>query len=269
MRVLLITNPSRDAGGAVAAAAAEILRRNGAETEIREAAAFDGGNPDLMITLGGDGTLLGVAKTAAERGIPLMGINCGNVGFLAGLEQSDLEKLSLVARGKCMSSSRMLLDVRVRRGELDIYEGKALNDCTVTRGARPKMVELTLRCDGRSIRGITGDGAVFSTPTGSTAYSLSAGGPIVDPQADCIVVTPICAHALYARSFVLAPDRTVTAEVGRADSREVCLSVDGSDSFELRQGDVIGITRSDTRLRLLNPGGDNFFDVLRRKLNNK
>ncbi len=269
MKLLLITNPCRDRNGETAAKAAEILKQNGAETVIKNDLSEADGRPDAIVTFGGDGTLLNVACAAAERDIPLLGVNCGNVGFLAALEQQDIGRLAEVARGEYNVSKRMLLDIRVRRNGETVFDRRALNDCTVTRGARPKMISLEISCDGRCIRNMIGDGVVFSTPTGSTAYSLSAGGPIVDPQDESMVITPICAHAIYAPPFVMAPERVITVRINPLDEREVWLSVDGSDPFDLYEGDEVEITRSKIALKLMRVGEDAFFDILHRKLNHK
>lgn len=170
---------------------------------------------DMLICFGGDGTILHAAKDANACHVPVLGVNLGSVGFMAELEQGELSMLSRLAAGKYAIEERMMLDVVVRREGKTVYSELALNDAAVTKGAVARVVDLEVYGDKVLISSFSADGVLISTPTGSTAYSMSAGGPIVEPTAENIIVTPICPHALSARSFVLGRGRTVSVKLGR------------------------------------------------------
>jgi NAD+ kinase len=282
MKILLFPNSDRDKGYAGTFAAAEVLLRAGAEVVLSDehsgAAAvlpsgvkFEGGGmdkikPDIVAALGGDGTFLKAARQAAACGIPIMGVNHGNVGFLTEVEPCNIDCLAALITGGYRIEERMMLDAHLLRGGEEKCRLTALNDCVITRGARARNIHLSLFSDGCELTEIHGDGVVVSTPTGTTAYSLSAGGPIVEPAAECIVITPVCAHALYARSFVMDRKRTISVKVGRLDGREAYLSADGVDCIPLCRGDEIRISRSATVCRVIKISGNNFFNILKEKL---
>ena len=157
------------------------------------------GNADLVICFGGDGTILHIAKAATKRGLPLLGVNIGTLGFMAELESTELDKLRLLAEGKYTIDNRMMLDVTVQREREIIFHDICLNDAVITKGAVARIVHLAVKCDGIQAMECGGDGVIISTPTGSTAYSLSAGGPIVEPEAESIIITPICSHDVASR----------------------------------------------------------------------
>jgi len=224
-------------------------------------------NAEMIITFGGDGTILRAARAATHAGVPILGINLGGKGFLAELEKSDLKLLSNVAEGKYTIDSRMMLDVMVTRNEEVVYKEFALND-VVIRGDN-KVVDLVVFADGKKISHFSGDGAVIATPTGSTAYSMSAGGPIVEDVADNIIVTPICAHELMAKPMVLISDRRVCIELGKRKHNPSSISVDGGDNYALAEGDTITVFKSKKCTRLVRLSSRSFYKKVSEKLGDR
>ena len=174
--------------------------------------------------------------------------------------------LSKLPAGKYAVEDRMMLDVTVRRDGKVIYSDIALNDAALTKGAVARVVDLEVLGDKTTITKMSADGVVISTPTGSTAYSMSAGGPIVEPTAENIIVTPICPHALSARSFVLGHERTVSIKLGRMARKTAFLSVDGGKAFKLNGGDVVETKMSKSKTRLVRVTGRTFYEILNHKL---
>ena len=219
---------------------------------------------EMIITFGGDGTILRAARAAAELGVPILGINMGGKGFMAELEVGDIDMIELAAVGKYEIEKRMMLDVEVHRNGKLICRDFALND-VVVKGDN-KVIDLTLFGDGQKITSFAGDGAVIATPTGSTAYSMAAGGPIVEPSAHNIIVTPICAHMLEAKSFVLVPDRCVSVEIGWKKHNPAYMSVDGCDHVDIKVGDAIKIRKSSKHARLVRLTDKSFYKKVSDKL---
>ena len=170
-------------------------------------------NAEMVICFGGDGTILHMAKAATRRGIPILGVNIGTMGFMAELESTELDKLSRIATGDYKLDNRMMLDVTIQRDRDIIFHDICLNDVAVTKGAVARIVHLSVKCDGVQAMESGGDGVIISTPTGSTAYNYSAGGPIVEPEAKNIIITPICAHEFGSRCIVASDKRVVTVEM--------------------------------------------------------
>lgn len=222
------------------------------------------GEASMMITFGGDGTILHAARMTAPKEIPILGVNMGTKGFMAELERDDLDLIAKAVRGDYTVDRRMMLDVTVWRGDKPIYSDFALNDVVI--GGIAKIINLTVRGDGRLITEFSGDGLVVATPTGSTAYSMSAGGPIVEPDAENILITPICAHALIAKAFVLAPERCVTAKVGSLRGKQAFVSADGGASVNLESGDVIQVVKSKFVTNLISVSGISFYERVSEKL---
>lgn len=285
MKIILSSNPYRDRGMKSARLAEQILRNAGAETRMCLPFHFDGtGNVDLpqdldladlskeivgadmLICFGGDGTILHAAKDAASNGVPILGVNMGSVGFMAELEHGELSQLSKVVSGKYTVESRMMLSVTVLRDGRILHEDLALNDAVLTKGAVARIVDLSVYGDGVLISDFGGDGVIASTPTGSTAYSMSAGGPIVEPSAESIIITPICAHALQAKSFVLGRDRTVEIRTQRHNRKSVYLSVDGGKAFKLYGGDRVVIRRAEETTKLVRLTNKSFYSIVSEKL---
>jgi len=216
----------------------------------------------LVVSLGGDGTIMHTARRMIGHRIPVIGMNLGTVGFLAELERSDLPALTEAARGHYTLSPRMMLQVEVIRGGEIVFSNYALNDVFL-HGA-VQTIHMTARGDDRKILEFSGDGVVISSPTGSTAYSMAAGGPIVEPTAENLILTPICAHALIARSFVLAPDRVVTVEV--TDLRcKAYISADGG-YFDILEGDILRVRKAEYQTLIAHVGEKAFYDIVFEKL---
>lgn len=222
---------------------------------------------DLMIVLGGDGTLLAVARAIGSRPVPILGVNLGTLGFLAETSQDELfDALEEVLSGRYLVEPRMRLEIEIERGGACVGRYLALNDAVLARTALSRMVDLDVRADGAAVATYHADGLIVSTPTGSSAYSLSAGGPLMLPGVEAIVITPICPHTLAQRPLVLP--QSCNIEVRHRDLRdgEVQLTVDGQVGSTLSVGDIVRIRRSDHPAHLLVPPGRSRFDVMRAKL---
>ena len=219
---------------------------------------------EMVITFGGDGTILRAARAASDFGIPVLGISMGGKGFIAELEVDDIDLIDIVATGGYKLEDRMMLDVEVLRENETVYQDFALND-VVVRG-NSKVIDLTLLGDGQKISYFTGDGVVVATPTGSTAYSMAAGGPIVEPSAQNIIVTPICAHVLETKSFVLVSDRRVSVEIGSKKRNPAFLSVDGNEQVRIQSGDTVNIKKSERLTRLVRLSNRSFYRKVSEKL---
>lgn len=225
-------------------------------------------NADMVICFGGDGTILHMAKAATRKGIPILGVNIGTMGFMAELESTELDKLARIARGDYTLDSRMMLDVTVQRDRDIIFHDICLNDAVVTKGAVARIVHLAVKCDGIQAMECGGDGVIISTPTGSTAYSYSAGGPIVEPEAENIIITPICAHEMGSRSIVASDKRVVTVEMVQNARRNAYLSVDGGRAVRLNMGDIATIKKSHLTTKLVRLKDRSFYDVVNAKFKN-
>ena len=224
------------------------------------------GNADGVICFGGDGTILHMAKAATRHRIPILGVNIGTMGFIAELESSELQDLARIAKGEFSIDSRMMLDVIIRRGPDVVFHDLALNDVAVTKGAVARIIHLNVCCDGVQALDFGGDGLLVSTPTGSTAYSLSAGGPIMEPDARSILLTPICAHDIVSKCIVTSDRRTITISMSASARRNAFLSVDGGRAFKMNMGDVATITCSRMETRLIRLKDRSFYDIINNKL---
>jgi NAD+ kinase len=254
----------------------EWLRRRGLEAAVDEATlrargiagepAFDpGGRWDLVVVLGGDGTLLGVARSLA-RGVPILGVNLGNLGFLTEINRGELyPALVQVLEGRFAIEERSLFDVELRRdgGAPSVF--RVLNDAVITKSALARIIELTLRVDGHLIARFRADGLIVSTPTGSTAYNLSAGGPVLHPLLPVAVLTPICPHALSLRPIVV-PDAGPIEVTLETQAEEVYLTLDGQEGTSLGFRDTVRVTRGAAKVQLAKVSARSFYDSLRGKL---
>ena len=218
----------------------------------------------LAIIIGGDGTVLNVVRELNSRSIPLLGINLGTMGFMTSLEPEDIELIVKAAKGEYRLSRRMMIDISLKRGKEVVFEGSALNDAYV-HGYGDSII-LHAMCDGQTITSFSGDGIIFSTPTGSTGYSLSAGGPIVEPETENIIVTPICAHTMVSRTFVLGPDRVASVTATRLHDRRAYLSVDGYVSADIRKDDLVIVRRSEKKVLFADLGAKSFYENTYEKL---
>ena len=219
---------------------------------------------EMVIAIGGDGTMLRAARAAAELGVPILGINMGGKGFMAELEFDDIALIDVIADGKYKTESRMMLDAVLMRNDEIICHNFALND-VVIKGDN-KVIDLTLYGDNQRIMQFSGDGAVVATPTGSTAYSMAAGGPIVEPSAKNIIVTPICAHVLEAKSIILDSDRHVTVEIGYKKHNPAYMSVDGGKHVSILSGDIISVSKSEIFTKFVRIKERSFYQKVNEKL---
>lgn len=221
---------------------------------------------DVAVTFGGDGTIIHTAKRAACLNRAVLGINCGRLGFMAGLESDELDQLSALIKGQYSIEQRMMLKIHIESAD-GVKELYALNDAVVQRGALSRMVELDVTSGHEHVDTYHADGVVVASPTGSTAYSLSAGGPIIDPALNCILLTPICSHSLRARSYIFNADASIYLQAKNADEEEAYLTVDGEDGLRFYSKDRIRITRAELSAHLIKIKEMPFYHVLNQKLN--
>ena len=222
---------------------------------------------DIIIAIGGDGTILKASHYASEYNKPLLGINTGHLGFMASMEIDELENLSKLKTSDYKIETRMMLDISQIRDNTLISKYTALNDIVI---ARPysKISDFEISTDNIVVSSIRSDGVVFSTPTGSTAYALSAGGPIVEPYLECIQLTPICPHSLSSRTMLFSPERKIEVRHFSNEKAEVYFSVDGRPEVQVERNDVLVVSRSLKKLRLIDINGNSFFDAVNNKLMN-
>jgi NAD+ kinase len=222
---------------------------------------------DMLISLGGDGTILHLAKLAAIHSVPILGVNLGTLGFITDLEPDECSRITDILRGEYFVEDRLMIDVSVERDGASLVNDFGLNEAVVGKGVPSRPFKMIVYGDERKISGFSGDGVIIATPTGSTAYSMSAGGPIVEPSAENIVLTPICAHSMTAKAFVLAGDRRIMVELGDIDGRAASLYIDGDRSVDLTCGDRIHITKSKYTTKLVRVINRSFYEIVNKKLN--
>jgi len=223
---------------------------------------------DLLIVLGGDGTLLAAARHVADAhaNVPIFGVNLGSLGFMAEVSLGELyENLELAIAGKLEIEDRMMLSAAVVRKGRRLARYRVLNDIVINKGALARMMELRVSVSNAHLTTLRADGLIVATPTGSTAYSLSAGGPIMHPTLHCFVVTPICPHTLSNRPIAL-PDSAVVTVTLTSPSEDVTLTLDGQIGFPLIPNDAVEIRRSRFRMRLIKHPSKSYYDILRAKL---
>ena len=217
------------------------------------------------IAIGGDGTILHAAKRALKFGKPVLGINLGRLGFLATLEADQLEKLEQLVSGAYQVEERMLLDVELQKAS-GSRRDLALNDAVLSKGELSRIVDIEVSCRQRAVSRFRADGVIAATPTGSTAYALSAGGPVVDPALDCISLTPICPHSLVSRTILFEAGSQLEIRAAGSDSSPLFLTIDGEEGVPVREEDRLIIRKSDTSARIINLSGKRFYEVLNEKL---
>lgn len=285
MKVVLSSNPYRDRGLKAAQEAKRILEREnidavmclpftprkGERVDIPQGISMSTlekelPEADLLVCFGGDGTILHAARDATTHNVPILGVNLGSVGFMAELERTELSLLSLLGKGSQHTEERMMLDIKVWRSGKVISENLALNDAVISNGSMARVAELDVLADDELVTEVTGDGIIIATPTGSTAYSMSAGGPIVEPTSSCIIVTPVCAHQLSARAMVLGAERKITVQLPKGSRKHLFLSVDGGKALRLAGGDRVEISRSPHTTKLIRLSERSFYQIIRQKL---
>jgi len=226
-----------------------------------------GGRCDLAIVVGGDGTLLNAARSLVESEVAVLGVNLGRLGFLTDVSPDEMcERLDEILAGQFEEEHRALLHASVLRNGSSVSESDALNDVVIHKWDIARMIELDTRIDGRFVYSLRADGLIVSTPTGSTAYALSGGGPIIDPALQALVLVPICPHTLSNRPIVVSDQSAIEVLVHGDDSNQAQITCDGQLNFALVAGDVIRIQRKAQALRLIHPRQHDHFDIMRRKL---
>ncbi len=281
-KIILTPNPYRDKDFKTARAAMEILQDAG--LDVRMCLPFEVDRTydlpkdirfsrlerelpgaSMLVCFGGDGTILHMAKTATRHGLPILGVNIGTMGFMAELESGELEELRRIATDDYTIDNRMMLDVTIRRGGDILFHDIGLNDVVITKGAVARIVHLSVHCDDVKALECSGDGIIVATPTGSTAYNLSAGGPIVEPDAHSVLVTPICSHDVGSRTIVASEKRVIKVELTKNARRNAYLSVDGGKAFRMNLEDVATVRKSDLTTKLVRLKDRSFYDVVNMK----
>lgn len=220
-----------------------------------------------LIVLGGDGTIIRAARMVCKKQIPILGINMGRLGFLAEIEKSTIEKyLNKFINNEYTLEKRSMLYACVERNGQNIAKFNALNDVVISCTSFKRMVDLEILVDGVEIDKYSADGVILSTPTGSTAYSLSAGGPIIDSTLDVTVITPICPHLLTARPIIVPNEKLIRIRLKEKTARHSMLTIDGQEGFDLEHGDVVKVCNSNYKTALIKISDKSFYDVLKYKL---
>lgn len=222
-------------------------------------------NCDIVIVVGGDGTTLNVAKAASVHNKLTLGINAGRLGFMSGLERDELSLLDRLVSGDYEVEERMMINARLV-SENGTQDFNCLNDAVITRGDLARLIDVTVKSDGRVITKNRADGMIIATPTGSTAYSMAAGGPVVSPDNSCFVVTPICPHSLVNRSIVFSSDKELEITVENDKNNTSYLSIDGEKSVAVTKNSKIIISKSKYVAKLIKIKPDNFYEILNKKL---
>jgi len=275
----LIAKPRSDRGATLVPALIAWLEGRGISVFLDEGAAgYAGRSPalsrdhvaaqsQLLVVLGGDGTLLSAARASLGHDLPLFAVNLGGLGFLTAITIEELyPQLERALHGDFRVASRRMLHVELWRGEQRIASHEALNDVVLTKAEIARMIDLEVHVDNHFVCVYKADGLIVSTPTGSTAYNLSAGGPIVQPGIDALVLTPIAPHMLTNRPIVIPATALVRVQPQMNPRDELYVTFDGQDGYELEAGDEVRIERAERRVRLLRPSTRSYFDVLRQKL---
>ncbi len=285
MKIILSSNPYRDRSMRAAQEAKQILEREGAEVSIclpftpRRGERIDVPqgitqkeltqelpDTDVLVCFGGDGTILHAARDATKFDVPILGANMGSVGFMAELERGELSKLADLVTKPLRVEERMMLKICHYRGSRLLLEDYALNDAVFSKGSTARVAEVEVWADQTLVNHMTGDGVIVASPTGSTAYSMSAGGPIVEPTSSALIVTPVCAHQLGARPMVLDAQRTVTIRLPRNSRKTLSLAVDGGRSIRIMAGERVEVFKADHTTKLVRLTNRNFYQIVNQKL---
>lgn len=278
MRITLIPNLTRAEASGVTAGICKSLKSLGADfcffeayknefeqtgaAFLPESEALDG--CDAVIAIGGDGSIIHAAKLAAVRQKPILGVNAGRLAFMAGLEDNELHLLSRLIEGDYSLDKRLMLKMNIKKGNEIMDSDYCVNDCLVTNEEKQRMTAIDVALNGSRFNSYLCDGVLISTPTGSTAYSLSAGGPVVDPELESILLTPLCPHSLVDRSLIFRPDSVLTVE--SAEENVLCISSDGVQPQNIERGCYAEISRAEFTANFIRIKSDNFIDILYKKL---
>ena len=276
----IIANRDKDEGLKITSLLVKSIKANGAQPVIADDLAADIGEElqnlhedeviiksDIMLCLGGDGTFLKCARKVFSKKIPILGINLGNLGFLTEVDKNEIDPaVKRLVSGEFDIEERMMLETTIIRDDKEIMNDIVLNDVVISRGWMSRILHLKTYLNNQFVDLYPGDGLIISTPTGSTAYSLSAGGPIVEPDVSLIIVTPICPHLLYSRSFITTGERVLKVLVAENNCHGAMVTVDGQNGYELMGGENIITKKSSHFLKMIRLSDRNFFDVLRSKI---
>ena len=276
MRVLIGCNIRKEGSAELAAELAALLRKSGFVPCVygRDSEYADRIGADIVespkicnfiITVGGDGTILKWGKTAAEFDIPLLGVNMGRLGFMATIEPHEIGVIPELLKSDFTVSRRILLDCKVFREEREIFSERVLNDVILSRSSVSKLPEYVVNCGEAEVSRVRADGIIFSTPTGSTAYSLSAGGPILAPDLECIELTALCPHTLFNRPMLFSDKQIITARVNHYQNSKATFSVDGGSGIPFMEGDILQFMLSRQSLSLIETGSG-FYGAIHNKL---
>lgn len=273
MKIAIFPNLNNDGVKSLADEILSALLQLNVDVEVASCNVFDESKPlfpnahelikscDIALVVGGDGTTINIAKLAAFENKLTLGINAGRLGFMSGLEKNELHLLKNLVTGDYEVEERML--IKTKLGD-DIYY--CLNDAVVSRGDLARLIDISVYCENRLVNYNRADGMIVATPTGSTAYSLAAGGPIVSPDNSCFVATPICPHSLVNRSFVFSADKELELAVGNDKNNKAFLTIDGAISIPVDPDVRITLSKAEFSAKLIKLKPDNFYDVLNKKL---
>jgi len=271
-KALVIINLSKDESMALAKKISVFLKERDFETDFFSFDGFCDNAPlsgyDIVVTLGGDGTVLFAARNAVENKIPIFPVNLGEFGFIASIQPEEWqEQLDLYLAGKVPVEERSMLKVQIsREGEL-VYSSLALNDVVISAKRAATTISLNVQYNSLPLCKLKADGVIVSTSTGSTAYSAAAGGPIVDPNLSAFVLTPINSFSLSSRPIVLNPDGKITMSIETSRTKETTVTVDGQEPFSVQTGDIISVEKNENKVRLIACTTEKFYTALRSKLN--
>ena len=280
-RIGLLPNPTKDPDFALSRKISDALLDMGAQVYTDE--TYCGLAPEnvnilpmeqlmdeveCIVAVGGDGTLLRIAQGASLAKKPILGINYGKIGYMAELEYHEIDLLKRLISDDFKIEDRVMLDVEVTRNGSPIFQSIALNDAVISSSAITRLIDMAVTANHQSISTYSADGIILSTPTGSTGYSLSAGGPVLEPTGDAIILTPICPHTLGTRPIVFAADSCIDVQLVQLIDKDAHLTVDGYQRFPLHNEDVIRISRSNQITRLIKIKDLNFYHILNHKLGN-
>lgn len=281
MKVLLYPNLSKPNSRRCTEEACGVLRGENAEIFMEEQykGTFGSGSGvtfaplnecvqscDVIVVTGGDGTILSCSGAASKYDKPILGVNCGTLGFMATLESSEIQRLTQLCRGEYTISERMMLSVTVRYSNGNVITADALNDAVLAHGEASRIADFEVSKSGSIVSSLRADGVIFSTATGASAYSLSAGGPIIEPDMQCIEFSQVCAHSLFSRPIIFTPDSVLSVSCHCSEGGYVVLSVDGTLLARIRKGDTVELKRSELKTRLIDLTGGSFFPTINQKL---
>lgn len=221
---------------------------------------------DIAVAIGGDGTTLNVAKKASLKNKPVLGINAGRLGFMSGIERDELNLLENLVSDNYKIDERMMLKARIFEDNVQKSVHHCLNDIVISRGNFARLIDISVICDGRNVSNTRADGVIIATPTGSTAYSMAAGGPVVSPEADCIIETPICPHSLMDRSIIFSADKELIIKASNDVRNIPILTVDGQEAVNLSPESEIHVSVSELKTKLIKLKPENFYEILNKKI---